>query len=639
MPRRKVDEMRLMATCVFAGLLMCAALVRADQAPQHQTPPQFRAAVDLTRIDATVLDKRTRLPIRGLTADDFVVNLSGQPREVASFAEIEGPPIERPDKTAVWRDEASHDIVTNAQQPDRLFVIVMDDAFTGRPDPFYLVEGRRIAHAVVDSLGPGDRAAVVFAQDNRHAVDFTDDRAALRRAIETYIPRPLPPWLAIKMSLGTLQRSRDFLTGMSGYRRAVVWVTLSAPIDVKGEDDGLSSSIASQEGTDNLALRGVQRAVAFGGLSAVPVYAYRTAGLEAPRGGTFRIDPRPSEYLQAVAAASGGHAYVDTNAPSQDVSRMFAELSSYYALGFVGDYTKPGALRRLQIEVKHKDAVVVPASLVYETPVSAAEATKARSATGLLDALAAPLASGAIPLQLATLPWAVAGAREQALALTLQLPALTEAASPEAYTVRTFVFDGEGRREILQQEQVVTIPGGTDATAEVVLRMPLRPGRYNVRVYVDQPSTGLAGSVYAQTTVPDFARERLSLSGVAIGRAEGRPIAGREALVDLLPFAPTTARAFAATDRVGALWRVHQSTTPAAAVTTQIEIVDAYGEVVFTQSGAITGDAFAQAPAGTGVEQRLELPLRELPPGDYLLRVVATAGEHRAQRDVRFSVK
>src|SRR5690606_20173440 len=208
-----------------------------------------------------------------------------------------------------------------------------------------------------------------------------------------------------------------------------------------------------------------------------------------------------------------------------------------------------------------------------------------------------------------------------------------------AYTLRTFVFDGEGRREILQQEQSVTIAGGGDATTEVALRLPLRPGRYNLRVYVEQSSSGLAGSVYAQTTIPDFARERLSLSGVAIGRAEGRPIAGREALADLLPFAPTTTREFAATDRVGALWRVHQSTTPAAAVTTQIEIVDAYGEVVFTQSGAITGEAFAQTSAGTGVEQRLELPLRELPHGDYLLRVVATAGEHRSRRDVRFSVK
>jgi len=79
-----------------------------------------------------------------------------------------------------------------------------------------------------------------------------------------------------------------------------------------------------------------------------------------------------------------------------------------------------------------------------------------------------------------------------------------------------------------------------------------RPGRYQLRIAADRKRTRTAGAVHATLVVPDFGQDALSLSGVAVGRAAAPPLAGREVLADLLPFAPTTGRAFGAADKVGA---------------------------------------------------------------------------------------
>jgi hypothetical protein len=158
-----------------------------------------------------------------------------------------------------------------------------------------------------------------------------------------------------------------------------------------------------------------------------------------------------------------------------------------------------------------------------------------------------------------------------------------------------------------------------------------------MRIAAERASTKTAGSVHATVIIPDFERDALSLSGVAIGHAARPPVGGREAVADLLPFAPTVARAFTKSDRIGALLRVHQSTRrPAQPVVLETEIIDAVGAVVHTASRTLAADAFAE---GAGVEHRFELPLATLTADDYLLRFVATTGEARAQRDVRFSVR
>jgi len=606
------------------ALISVVVLAAAAQEPAR---PQFRSGVTVTRLEVTVLDKRTRTPITGLTADDFVIRVDGERQPVVSVSEVVVPAA-APDAAPALA-EAADDVATNARQPSRLFVLILNDSGGGRA-PFYGITGRAIAHQFIDRLGPDDRAAVIFVRDNRPAQDFTQDRTLLRRAIDRYDPGG-----GIPCALTVIRRTQEFLQAMLGYRRAIVFVS---PV-------GIGECVDRDWYLQQIGL-----AARF---AHVPVYAFSAHGLEAPRpddlrpgnllGNPFARYDGHVELMRTLAGLTEGRATVHTNAPADAVPAVFEELGSYYAVAYEHTYPLDGRLRRFEIEVTRPDAVVVSSRRLVEAPESPEAAVDARApgagrASGLMDALEAPLPSGDLPLRLSSLPLAVPGKREQAVALTLNLPPSTTA---EDFRVQLLVFDGEGRRQLSSQTLDMAVPAGrgdrTDDGPEVALRLDLRAGRYNLRLVAERERDGLAGSVHATVVIPDFAREALSLSGVAISRSGGRPMAGFAELDALLPASPTAVRTFSPGDRVAAFLRVHQSTRrPPQPVVLETEVIDATGSVVSSATRMLSAGDF---DAGAAADHRFELPLAQLGAGVYLLRFLATAGEARTQRDVRLEVR
>jgi hypothetical protein len=348
-----------------------------------------------------------------------------------------------------------------------------------------------------------------------------------------------------------------------------------------------------------------------------------------------------NEAVQAMVVKTGGRLIERTNAPELDVPSMFAELSSYYTIAFRTSFPMDGRLRRLHVEVKRPDVVIVPPDTSFATPKdvpSARAASRTEKPSRLIEALSGPLPRGDIRLALGSVVVAVAGGKEQAVALTLGIPTPVTGADPQQFAVSLFVFDGEGLREIHKQNLTVTATprrDDGDVISEVAIPLSLKPGRYIVRVAVAE-AQGTAGSVYTTLTVPDFVKERLSMSGVAVGRAEGRPIGGRDAVQAHLPFAPTVVREFSTTDRVGALVRVYQAAGRSEPVQLETQVLDASDAVVASGSSVLPASSFND---GRNVEHRYELPLRTQSPGEYLLRFVAEAAGRRVTREVRFSIR
>ena len=130
-------------TLAIAMLLVASAgRPAAQQTPPQTAPPRFQASVDLMRIEVTVLDKRTRKPVRGLTAADFVVKVNGEPQQVEALDEVEVAAREAARPAPFI--EAARDVASNALTNPRLFVIVMDDVLVSR-DGFPRKKGRDIA--------------------------------------------------------------------------------------------------------------------------------------------------------------------------------------------------------------------------------------------------------------------------------------------------------------------------------------------------------------------------------------------------------------------------------------------------------------------------------------------------------------
>jgi VWFA-related protein len=643
-------QMRTVTLIVCIGAASAVLTAgQSESSQQRQNAPQFRAGVDLMRIEATVLDKRTRKPVHGLTASDFIVKVNGEPQPIEVLDEVKVAGREASGGTPFL--EAARDVASNTMVHPRLFLIVMDDAIASR-DLFYRKKGKDIAHAVVDGLGPNDLAAVIFAQDNRNAQDFTADRPALRRAIETYDPKPLNPLMASLMSISVLERASSFLRRMPGYRRSIVWVTLGPSAEPQDDEQAAGWQLEPLQtvnvtgGEASESLSRTERRVLNGGIAAVPVYAYHLAGLRpvtvGETKGVAMPGPFGNEILDSLARSSGGRQIYNTNAPDLAVPSMFNELSAYYAIAFRANFPMDGKLRRLQVEVKRPDVIIAPPDTSFRTPkeMPAFRGTAARPApTGLVEALSGPLPHGAVRLTLSAVAVAVSKRKEQSVALTLGIPTPPIDGVAKQFRLSLLVYDPEGLREILKQDQTVTVTARRDErhdVSEVTLPLSLLPGRYLVRVGVAEVGADSTGSVYTTITVPNFAKEPLSLSGVAVGWAEGRPIGGRESLVSILPFAPTTVREFATTDHVGALLRVHQPPGRPSAVQMETQVLNADEAVVVSETRAIAASAFTP---DTGVEHRYELPLKTLAPGEYLLRFSATAAGRTVTRDVRFVIR
>jgi hypothetical protein len=247
-----------------------------------------------------------------------------------------------------------------------------------------------------------------------------------------------------------------------------------------------------------------------------------------------------------------------------------------------------------------------------------------------------------VPLSVSVAPFAVPGKAESAVAIVLGVrqQAPTDASGPSGpVKVLAAAFDRNGKA-IQSEEQTVAVTWHPDAAGnspyEIVSRLALKPGRYEVRVALDTPPSR-RGSVYTYVDVPDFAQQPLSLSGIVVAVSPAVPAAPKDAFTNLLPVVPTARRDFARTDHATAFLRVYQESKGVVQpATVTARIVDSRDRVVLNEVTSLTADRFT---GNRSADYRLELPVARLEAGEYLLTIEATQGDRTARRGVRFTVR
>jgi VWFA-related protein len=633
--RRWTPAVAISLAC--AAALATGLLAHSPGPPQDGLPSQepFRTGVDLVHLDVTVLDSRQR-PVRGLTADDFTILEDREPQSVLTFLPVDVPAPAAP--RAAWMHDVPDEIASNEHDSRRFVVIVMDDALTGyaQGEPR---SARAVAHAAIDELGPGDLAAVVFTFRGR-AQNFTTDRSLLRRAVDSYRSRRSPetgPPLACEPALRrcaveTLENVAAALRTAPPGRKLVVFIGSAGGLDVRTDPFSPLSRVQDM-------FRAIQEAN-------VTVNVFNPAGLQtygptaADRSLTEaqgRIAARRQQVdeLRALAENTGGRTFVDTNAPEAHVPAVFEQSRSYYLLGFQSANKKQdGRFRRVRVQV-NRPGVTVRTRSGYFAP----RPSDARRSPDLPRSIDAALGSGVpvqdVPIRIQVAAFAVPGVREAAVTVTSGLTASAEGWSVAVGPVElvTAVFDGDLRpRGRFQQTIRLPAPSGAARQVhDVHSRLPLRPGRYEIRVAVEHG--GRAGSVFVNVDVPDFAKADLALSDLVLARPG--PPASDGPLAGLLPVEPTTARTFDASDRVTAFLRIYQ---PARAgetpLTMATRILDEADTIVFQRT-----DHYGAGTAGDrSIDHQLELPLAQLRAGSYLLILEAPDGRDSLRRTARFTV-
>jgi len=638
----RIDVFAVSLTC----LLPLAIGTAVGFAGQEQLP-RFRAGVNVIRIDATVLDRNDK-PVRGLTAEEFSVFENGQPRRLVGFIEVVLPDTAAP--STPWLRDVVPDVVDNQTPEGRLLVLVMDDAMLP-PDPAMLKASKEIARGAVERMGSADRMAVVFTRDNRNAQDFTADRTRLLQAIDRtsigfmFTDGPLHRFF--ESSVATLRLVAQALQKLPHQRKAIIYVSIGVPSNA--DRVGMMSSASRLDATDGL-LERIRDVLGHALSSSTAIYAFDPSGLGglesfvASRPRTRVGDPeRFRQFLREVADNTGGRATLQTNDYGPGLTRMFEETASYYLLGYEST-AAPGdgsAFRRVEVKTS-RPGTTVRARTGYFERRPTAPATR-RNAPAPVDlAIADVLPHGDLPMQAMAVAFAIPARKEAAVAIVVGLRHDVPAdALQQRVELVTGAFDHEGRQRGLQHQTArVHLRQGDhgEANYELLTRIDLKPGRYSLRIGAHNTVIDKSGSVFVNVDVPDFSRERLSLSGLLLTASSSPMAAPRDALHSVLPIVPSTLRHFDTQDRVSGFLRLYQGgKEPLQPVTIAVRLIDANGRIVSNSAEFIPGERFAPERS---FDYSVPIVVSSLVPGAYLLEVEAEGlTVEPRRRQIRFHIR
>ena len=672
---------------VLAVLLAVAGVALGAQAPG----PQFRSGVELVHLDVSVLDKDRR-PVKGLGAHDFLILEDGKPQPMAAFSAVD---VEDPDPPpTAWMREVAFDVRRNTDIVDkRLVTIVMDDALVPF-DVAMIKSSREIGRLVIDKLSPNDLASVVFTRDNRNAQEFTGDRARLLKAVDSFEagnrligiavteqrgPAILEQIQMFESSVDVLRRVADTLASVPQRRKALIYIGVGMPAGNQPSEIVLAGASA-YENPAAAADRETQAALGQvrhrlmavyrdARLANVNVYGVSPAGvggmaalLQSERWKqrfvpAYETPGAYFDFLVGLAENTGGRAFPDRNDFATAIDQVFQENGSYYMLG----YSPPnpavdGKYRRVEVKVGRPGLTVRTRNGYYnEKP---AEAKKTENASPLTTALAGLLPKTEIEMEATAAPFAIPGRSESGVVVVLAVKqdALERAErTSEKVDVQVAAFTNEGAsRGYTQYGTEVTLRPGPAGPVEyeVLSGLTLKPGRYQLRLSAFVGAQNKTGSVYYDLEVPDFEARPVSLSGILL-TSEPKPVStDTDRIKAYVPVTPTARRTFNPADRVSVFARIYQGgrtssrpeSRPGNAVQAglassriTLSVTDSRGTVRVRRTENVPPDTFGTSDRMA--EFRMDLPISELPVGDFLLTLEATTGRGSARRDVRFSMR
>jgi len=622
----------------FLGLLVTAPT--ASQQQQQPPPPVFRARTDIVRIDVTVLGPDGK-PVRGLTREDFTLIEDGKPREILGFGEVNIPDAS---SSPPWLRDVRPDV--RSALDGRVLVFILDDAQT----PYQLETASwiktvtRVTDEVIDRMGPQDVTAVICTYDNRCDQDFTNDHGRLKAAIARFNPKEA--YIALRVSAGVTQSMAKYLKTEQGRRRSIIYVTPKMPIrpscwapsaidptlDCRGSGSTagggppiLRSTMGGDFGTwggnENINGQQILRTFEEAMRSGITVYGLDLRGLHAlgtespiddiagarppsdvPAGLRFTAPPR------SLAAETGGFVVSHPEDLVAGVEQIITETGSYYLLGFEAPpkaktgYNMLDGFRELEVIVNRPGLTIKTHRGYIATEPPKPDRHPPPPATAALQGI---LPKTDLALTVTAAPFAVPGSSEALLAIGIGVPEpaeVTRRMEQLEIQARAFTQSGDQCAGIIHK--VDTIAAATrrpDARFDVVVQLRLKPGVYALRCSADSATLGLAGSVYADVEIPDFAKAPLSLSGVLL-QVTPPPVTvfGASDILAGLPLAPTTQRTFTPAHRVSAFLRVYQgNSVKAVPVALTLRILDETGATVYDQASTLSPDLFARARAPT----------------------------------------
>lgn len=552
--------------------------------------------------------------------------------------------------------------------------------------------GRRLRSAAIETLERHYHRELTKGLGDRDYELAPDPNAAIRDAAAPVDIRDLEREQRTFAVLDTLRNLGEFMAGVRGRRKAVLLFSegLEMPVneiygvhtatDVVGAiKDAVTAAARSNVNFFALDPRGLigmtSDYIELAGSGAPEVAGGAFGSLNAQQGLLTEMKVS-QDSLRTLAEETGGFAAVNQNMLGSAFARIVEANSRYYVLGYYPPTSaRDGRFHRIEVRVK-RPGLRVSARRGYAAPRGRTpserkrdeDARRAREArkgevsnlsAELRDALNAPLQQSGLAFSVQAAPFRL-NAKEASVALAIEFEGQSLRFTPKdglfanAIEVAFFGIDQEGRaHRTTRNEMNLTLrPESFKRASEglrVNPRLTLAPGRYQLRVGA-RDAHGRFGTVFNDLVVPDFRKDPLMLSGLLLTATSANAAMTAQpdaAAPKLLPAPATTRRTFSQADALTVFAEIYDnSSRPSRGSGRQIDTIVALlsesGQEAFSARDTISnpstvlraGPSTALGAGGTGLWTAYgfarEIPLRDLAPGHYLLRVEAKARDNPA---------
>jgi hypothetical protein len=186
----------------------------------------------------------------------------------------------------------------------------------------------------------------------------------------------------------------------------------------------------------------------------------------------------------------------------------------------------------------------------------------------------------------------------------------------------------------------------TEHGVRLLRHLSLPPGRYQLRVAAQDSGKVKQGSAHFDLDVPDFTKDPIALSSVALAATADRsvyspPKPGFDPFNGLLPGPPSALREFPVNSEISAAVEVYDNKpVPVHGIDLTARVKADDGRIVFTKHEERSSDELHGTPGGFGFP--LRIPLQGWTPGLYVLEVEAksrVSGSEAVTRVIQFEVK
>ena len=523
--------MRALALCVLPLTLAAGAALRAQQ-PQPQRPV-FETKAELVLVDVNVVDRESK-PVTSLTPADFLLEVNGQPRPIASIQFISTAPTNATPATP--RESASTS--NEAETTGRLLLFVVDESSLRVGSSRSLL---RTAQTLFDRLAPGDMVGLARIPTGVGGVEFTVDRkritdglmrvsgmgsnrigmtriniseawalenndpSTFQQAVDRECQGETGPGLeacqnqveadARQLVLEASARARSALQSMEALLRGLVQV--NTPVNIVMISEGMFVARDRQ----SMAELGRRAAEARATIHIIrpgqSFFDIEDRGLPSANS-RFFDDALMSEGLEQVAAQTRGSMTTVTGNGAAAFDRLGRELSGYYLLGFEpNEADRTGKERRIKVEVRPR-GLTVRARPTFVLRNAAAETTVNAALTPeqqLGEVLKSPLPVRGLPMRVATYTAIDAGSTKVRVVIAAEVG--NPASTPAEWPIGVVILD--------KDDKVVYNRGGLSTLAPasaksesprlVLSSVVLDPGEYTLRLAAVDES-GRGGSVH-----------------------------------------------------------------------------------------------------------------------------------------------